>query len=173
MSWVTWRQHRLEGAWSLAIGAVLAAAVAFVAYELHVASCGAIANDYCFSDDVAGRIAQGLAQFNLYQYGLVVLPALAGAFIGCPLVAGEIENGTHRLAWGTQGVTRLRWLVVKIVLVFVPVLAIAAVAGILETILINQLGSKSESLGRLRPTRSDDRRLDAVCNSPSGLLSAR
>ncbi len=140
MSWVAWRQHRLEGAWALVIGALLAAAIAFVAYELHAASCAATTNQYCFSDDVAGKIAQGLAQLNLYQYGLVVLPALAGAFIGCPLVAREIENGTHRLAW-TQGVTRLRWLVVKIGLVFLPVLVIAAVAGILETVLINQLGS--------------------------------
>lgn len=141
MSWVTWRQHRLEGAWTLAIGALLAAAIAFVAYELHVASCGAIANDYCFSDDIGGKIAQGLARFNLYQYGLVVLPALTGAFIGCPLVAREIENGTHRLAW-TQGVTRLRWLVVKMTLVFVPVLVIPAVVGILEAVLINQMGSR-------------------------------
>jgi len=140
VSWVTWRQHRLEGTWALAIGSVLAVAIAFVAYELHVAACAAISNDYCFSDDVGGRLAQGLAQLNLYQYGLVVLPALAGAFIGSPLVAREIESGTHRLAW-MQGVTRLRWLAVKMVLVFVPILMIAAVAGILETILINQLGS--------------------------------
>ncbi len=141
MSWVTWRQHRLEGAWSLVIGGALAASIAFVAYEMHVASCGTISNDYCFNDDIAGKIAQGLAQLNLYQYGLVVLPALAGAFIGSPLVARELENGTHRLAW-TQGVTRLRWLAVKLVLVFTPVLVIAIVAGILETVLINQLGSK-------------------------------
>jgi len=138
--WVTWRQHRVEGAWSLAIGAVLAAAIGFVAYEMHVASCGAVSNDYCFNDGVAGKIAQGLSQFNLYTYGLVVLPALAGAFIGCPLVAREIENGTHRLAW-TQGVSRLRWLGVKMVLVFIPLLVMAAVAGSLEVILVNQVGS--------------------------------
>jgi len=140
MSWVTWRQHRLEGAWSLAIGAALAAAVIFVAYQLHAASCGGQANSYCFSNELGGTIAQGIVRLNLYQYGLVVLPALAGAFIGCPLVAREVENGTHRLAW-TQGVTRLRWLAVKLVLVFVPLLAVAAVAGALEVVLINQLGT--------------------------------
>ena len=140
MSWVTWRQHRLEGAWSLAIGAALAAAIIFVAYQLHAASCGGQVNSYCFSNEVGGTIAQGIVRLNLYQYGLVVLPALAGAFIGCPLVAREVENGTHRLAW-TQGVTRLRWLAVKLVLVFVPVLAVAAGAGALEVVLINQLGT--------------------------------
>jgi hypothetical protein len=140
MSWVTWRQHRLEGAWALTLGAALAAAIAFVAYQLHAASCGAQVNGYCFNNGLGGTIAQGLVQFNLYQYGLVVLPALAGAFIGCPLVAREVENGTHRLAW-TQGVTRLRWLAVKLVLIFVPLLVVAAVVGLLEIILINQLGA--------------------------------
>lgn len=141
MSWVTWRQHRLEGAWSLALGAALAAAIIFVAYQLHAASCGGqFTNGYCFSNELGGTIAQGIVSLNLYQYGLVVLPALAGAFIGCPLVAREVENGTHRLAW-TQGVTRLRWLAVKLVLIFVPLLAVAAVAGVLEVILVNQLGT--------------------------------
>ena len=140
MSWVTWRQHRLEGAWTLILGALLAATIAFVAYELHVATCAGSFGGDCFSSNAAGQLAQQLVRSNLYQYGLVVLPALAGAFIGCPLVAREIENGTHRLAW-TQGVTPLRWLLVKLVLVFVPVLLVAAAVGILEVILVNQQGS--------------------------------
>jgi hypothetical protein len=139
MSWVVWRQHRLEGAWSLALGAALAAFVGFVAYELHVAGC-AQTNGYCFRGDFAGLIAQDLVRFNIFQYGLVVLPALAGAFIGCPIVAREIENGTHRLVW-TQGVSRLRWLAFKLILVFLPLLAIAAAVGILESILLTQLGA--------------------------------
>lgn len=141
MSWVTWRQHRLEGAWTLVIGAVLAAAIAFVATQLHYANCPGLVEGYCFNNDPPGQLAQLLAQYNLYTYGLAVLPALAGAFIGCPLVAREIENGTHRLAW-TQGVTRLRWLAVKLLLIFIPLLVVAAVVGILEWVLINQLGAQ-------------------------------
>src|SRR5579864_8022122 len=140
MSWVVWRQHRLEGAWSLALAALLTDMIGFVAYQLSVTGCPGMVYGDCFSGNLGGQLAQQLVRYNLFQYGLVVLPALAGAFIGCPLVAREVENGTHRLAW-TQGVTRLRWLAVKMVLVFVPILMIAAVAGILETILINQLGS--------------------------------
>ena len=34
--------------------------------------------------------------------GLAVLPALAGLFVGAPLLARELEHGTHRFAW-TQG----------------------------------------------------------------------
>jgi hypothetical protein len=43
---------------------------------------------------------------------LLILPLLAGMFWGAPLIAREIENGTHRLVW-TQGVSRARWLLVK------------------------------------------------------------
>src|SRR4029453_1954649 len=59
------------------------------------------------------------------------LPLLAGLFWGAPLVAREIEHGTHRLVW-TQGVSRLRWAATKIGLVAVGVLGITAIyAGML------------------------------------------
>ena len=48
--------------------------------------------------------------------GIVVLalaPALIGVFWGAPLVARELEAGTHRLVWN-QSVTRTRWLAVKL-----------------------------------------------------------
>jgi len=140
MSWVTWRQHRLEGAWSLIFGSLIAAAIGFVAYQLHPANCPGLVDGYCWSDDAAGQLAQKIVRFNIYQYGLVVFPALAGAFIGCPLVAREIENGTHRLAW-TQGVTRMRWFLVKLAYVTFPLLVGAAAVGVLEIILINHLGT--------------------------------
>lgn len=143
MSWVTWRQHRMEGAWTLGVTAVLAAMIAIVAYEAHVTSCAnalySAGVEFCLPNDLLGTVAQLLVQYNLYTYGLVVLPAFAGAFIGCPLVAREIETGTHRLAW-TQGATRLRWLGVKLLLLSIPLLAAGAVGGLMEVILINQLG---------------------------------
>lgn len=139
MTWLTWRQHRVEGAWALVFGAVLAALIGYVAYQLHPANCPGLVGGYCFNDDTGGQLAQQIVRFDLSQYALVVLPALAGAFIGCPLVAREIENGTHRLAW-TQGVTRTRWLLVKIALVFIPLLLVAAAVGILEVVFVNQQG---------------------------------
>jgi hypothetical protein len=42
----------------------------------------------------------------------VILPVLVGVFFGAPLVAREVEQGTHRLVW-TQGVSRLHWALVK------------------------------------------------------------
>ena len=44
---------------------------------------------------------------------LLVIPVLIGMFWGAPLLAREYESGTYRLAW-TQGVTRTRWLAVKL-----------------------------------------------------------
>jgi ABC-type transport system involved in multi-copper enzyme maturation permease subunit len=62
---------------------------------------------------------------------LLILPMLAGMFWGAPLIAREVEHGTHRLVW-TQGVSRLRWAATKIGLVSVAVLVITAVyAGML------------------------------------------
>src|SRR6266508_1490019 len=52
-----------------------------------------------------------------------LLPALVGAFWGAPLIARELERGTHRLVWG-QSVSRRRWLAVKM-----AVLAAAALLG--------------------------------------------
>jgi hypothetical protein len=48
----------------------------------------------------------------------MVVPLLLGVFLGAPLIAREVEQGTHRLAW-TQSVTRGRWASTKIGLVSV------------------------------------------------------
>ena len=37
------------------------------------------------------------------------MPVLAGVFVGAPLIASELEQGTYRLAW-TQSLNRSRWL---------------------------------------------------------------
>ena len=44
---------------------------------------------------------------------VLVLPALIGLFWGAPLIARELEAGTHRLVWN-QSITRTRWLAVKL-----------------------------------------------------------
>jgi len=81
--------------------------------------------------------ATARAFFNDYQSVvsvgllLLILPMLAGMFWGAPLVAREIEHGTHRLVW-TQGVSRLRWATTKFGLVSLVVLVITAIyAGML------------------------------------------
>lgn len=145
MIWLTWRQHRTEGLWTFVAVALMAAGIAIVLYELThtpVAACPTAGPDgICLTDNPAGVLAQWILKINLVNYGLVVLPALAGAFVGAPLVAGEIENGTHRLAW-TQGITRARWFFSKLSLLFVPLLCAATLVGIMEVYLINAMGSQ-------------------------------
>jgi ABC-type transport system involved in multi-copper enzyme maturation permease subunit len=47
---------------------------------------------------------------------MYLVPALIGIFWGAPLIAREVETGTHRLAWN-QSVTRTRWLVTKLAII--------------------------------------------------------
>lgn len=53
------------------------------------------------------------AAILLSQYALPAVFAIIGAIIGAPLVAREIEQRTHLVAW-TQSVPRRRWYVTKI-----------------------------------------------------------
>ncbi|MFF0747236.1 ABC transporter permease [Streptomyces sp. NPDC004111] len=52
---------------------------------------------------------------------LTLLPLLLGAFVAGPMVARELESGTHRLAW-TQSVSPARWLASKLAVVLAGVL---------------------------------------------------
>ncbi|MGH3478286.1 MAG: hypothetical protein ACRDQD_15790, partial [Nocardioidaceae bacterium] len=85
------------------------------------------------STEAITRCAQAADGFyDDYQYVvdggslLLILPLLVGIFWGAPLVAREIEHGTHRLVW-TQGTSRLRWAATKFGLVSIGVLAMTAV----------------------------------------------
>lgn len=145
MIWVSWRQHHFEGLYVLIAVALVASCIGIVTYELTTAAAdcaGPPGGGYCFPTDIMGSLAGFIMQVNLVHYPLAVFPALAGAFIGAPLVAREIENGTHRLAW-TQGVTRTRWLFAKVGLLFAPLVALAAVLGVLEVNLINSQGPQA------------------------------
>jgi hypothetical protein len=144
VTWLTWRQHRQEAIWWLALTAAMTACIAFLTHEIAIGlgNCPGISRGYCLPDDAAGQAAQAVLQFNLAQYGLVVLPALAGAFVGAPLVARELESGTHRLVW-TQGATRTRWILTKLVMVVVPLLAAAALLGWMEILYIDAQGANA------------------------------
>jgi hypothetical protein len=59
---------------------------------------------------------------------LTAAPAVAGAVVGAPLFARQVETGTTRLAW-VQGAGRGRWLLAQAAPAGVAVLAGAAVTG--------------------------------------------
>jgi hypothetical protein len=115
VTWLSWRQFRLSGS-------VVAAAVALVALVLAATR----------PELTAGNVFDQLtdADRTLFFAGIVavaVAPAVVGAFWGAPLVARELENGTHRLVWN-QGVTRTRWLATRLGM---AALTAAAAVGVL------------------------------------------
>jgi hypothetical protein len=120
MIWLSWRQHRnhlLAAATGIAILSVMYLAMrgSLVSY-LHdsgLTACLAQPNEGC-GDLIGGLRAKYPALLDALPY-LNLAPALVGLFWGAPLVAGEVEAGTHRLAW-TQGVDRQRWLWTKVAL---------------------------------------------------------
>jgi hypothetical protein len=65
-------------------------------------------------------------------YAVYAVPAIIGMFWGAPLIARELETGTYRLAWA-QGVTRSRWLAVKLGLVGLASMAAAGLLSLMVT----------------------------------------
>lgn len=118
MIWFTWRQFRAQtviAATALAAFGILLLVTTPMITSLYadVATC---------RSDCAGLVSTFLAQFRSSAAfpaylaavaALYALPALLGIFLGAPLIARELETGTHRLAWN-QSVTRTRWLAVKL-----------------------------------------------------------
>jgi hypothetical protein len=121
MIWVTWRQFRLQA---------LAAAAAFVALAIvlgytgphlvhlyhasGIRACQATPNSDCgpLIDEFSSHYPL------LHSLGalIILIPGIIGVFWGAPLLARELETGTHRLAW-TQSVMRTRWLATKFVII--------------------------------------------------------
>jgi ABC-2 family transporter len=129
MAWVTWRQHRLQLLTMLLLLVGLAATGLVSSLPIRDAySRQALAS--CLPPAARSGCDLIVSHFRVEFGGsiraaryLTFLPVLAGLFVGAPLLARELEHGTHRLAW-TQSLTRRRWLLSKTLL-----LGLATVAG--------------------------------------------
>jgi hypothetical protein len=89
MTWLAWRQHRAQAA---AGAAMLAAYLVLARLESALQQLGGVTSS-----------------FSPY------LPLAIGVFWGAPLLARELEHGTHELAW-TQSVSRRQWLARRLLL---------------------------------------------------------
>ena len=153
MIWLAWQQHRKQALLAVIALAALAALLVPSGLQMHrafadtgLAGCLGAMSPTSFIENVPSDPVTGLpdcqrpaelfnAQFEGLSFPavlLVFLPLLVGLFFGAPLVGREIEQGTHRLVW-TQGVTRLRWTLVKVGVVGISALAIAAAFAIFVT----------------------------------------
>ncbi|MET7400656.1 ABC transporter permease subunit [Dactylosporangium sp. NPDC005572] len=139
MSWVTWRQHRAELLAAVVLLLALAVPLVWTGLALHaqyradgVAACVADPGSRAGCERLVEAFADRHATWARRLLWAAFLPALAGVFVGAPLLAREFEQGTWRLAC-TQGVSRTRWLTTKLTLVGAAVAVLtAAAAGLLS-----------------------------------------
>ncbi|MDX6203443.1 MAG: hypothetical protein QOF82_2672 [Frankiales bacterium] len=136
MIWTTWRQHRAEAIVGAVIVAAIGAAMVVVgtiartrSRTLGVPACLRSRAD---CTDALGQFHNFFHTIPPFTGALIALPLLAGMFWAAPLVSREYEAGTHRLAW-TQSVGPLRWITVKLGLIFGLVAVAALTLGLLAT----------------------------------------
>jgi hypothetical protein len=160
MIWLTWRQHRMQAAYMLLGLAVMTAALVPLGRSMNgafdndgLAACLRRGNpEYIYPLRDNNSNCGELADVFMGRFGsllplgilLVLLPLVVGLFFGAPLVAREVEHGTHRLVW-TQGVSRSRWATTKFGLIGLAGLAAAAGYAALLTWWIRPLSKASGS----------------------------
>jgi hypothetical protein len=114
MTWLVWRQHRVQvylGAALLAAFAVLIVITGLqVENQYHAAQAACAAGHGCRH---LGGLFLGSHAVGFLIIATLGAPVLVGLFVGAPMVAAEAEAGTTQFAW-MQSVTRKRWLTVKI-----------------------------------------------------------
>jgi len=116
MTWLTWRQYRLQAL----IGAVVLAAFAAVmlvtgfqmAAQWHTILAGCTASGTCGTLQ-QGSVSLGGVLGHDFAILSMLAPVLFGVLVGAPLVAHEFEARTSDFAWA-QSITRIHWLAVKV-----------------------------------------------------------
>jgi ABC-2 family transporter len=130
MTWLTWRQFRIQAA--TAITALAAFAILLAVTGPHLASMYGTSGIAACRGQACESIASGFLDrvdgiypvvYMLGIAGVALAPAVIGIFWGAPLLAREFETGTFRLAW-TQTVTRTRWLASKLALLGLAAMAV-------------------------------------------------
>jgi len=161
MTWLTWRQFRLQAYAMFGLIALLLASL--VATGGHLRSQFAASGlSRCGDVNACGRaqhlFAGGVNAYPpataLYFAGIVamyVVPVLIGMFWGSPMVARELEARTLRVTW-SQGVTRTRWITVKLALV-------GAVAVFSVTLLSSAVTWWADPIDRASATAAHDQGL--------------
>jgi hypothetical protein len=136
VTWLTWRQQRTEtfiagGALgALVLGLVITRILMGHDYSALGGDCHGAAGALLACNP--GPFVDKWAWLQRFLFSLYVVPVLLAIFFAIPLVAGEVERGTHRLVW-TQSVTRTRWFAIKSAWIVGGGIVIGAVLSVLVT----------------------------------------
>ena len=154
MTWLVWRQHRVQ--FSVGAALLVALAVLLVITGLQMASQYHSALVACAANHSCANLSSTLF-LGSHAVGFLVImtlgaPILVGLFWGAPMVAAEVEAGTTQFAW-MQSVTRRRWLAVKVGWML---LAAAVWGGVISALVTWWSGPNSaEQLNAFDPGRFD------------------
>jgi predicted outer membrane lipoprotein len=134
VTWLAWRQFRIQALTAAAAFVVLGAVLAYTGpHVTHLYNTSGIQACQASHGD-CGPLVDNFTSHYSWWHGLgafiIVIPALIGVFWGAPLLARELETGTHRLAW-TQSVTRARWLATKVIIIGVASVITAAAFSVI------------------------------------------
>jgi hypothetical protein len=134
MNWLTWRQYRSQALAGYGALAAMGAFLIFTGWQIldayrtsGLARCLPVGGQECF--DLSSAFSQRYSSMQFFVLFLLAVPVLVGMFWGAPLVARELEQGTHRLAW-TQSVTRGRWIASKLAIIGASTLAFSAILAL-------------------------------------------
>lgn len=136
MTWVAWRQQRLQIIITLAVVALVAAVFVWLRLDMDafMRSRGGMAGcwgrgDGCTQEAMSAFTERYSEFLSNYPLVLLCLPALLGLFAGAPLFAREFEQGTHVFGL-TQSVSRTRWWFIKIGVAGAPVVLAMLALGL-------------------------------------------
>jgi ABC-type transport system involved in multi-copper enzyme maturation permease subunit len=137
MNWFAWQQHKKQ---FMIFGILLVLFAALViptgmqfwnTYQNALVTCDA--TDTCGS--LADTLFQSKTSGQLMMFmeaAIVLLPFILAMFLGVPLIAREYAKGTNLLVW-TQGISRRKWLGVKLAWVLLATAIIAGAFAALST----------------------------------------
>jgi ABC-type transport system involved in multi-copper enzyme maturation permease subunit len=135
MIWLTWRHSRgaliMMSAIMLLLAAILVSTGPGLAsgYAAGIRACAGANECDRFFDQFFGSYD---TWFLVVTAIVLILPAVVGLFWGAPMVARELEAGTHLLVW-SQTVTRRRWLAIKLAVTGLASMAVAGLASLAVT----------------------------------------
>jgi hypothetical protein len=116
MTWLTWRQYRVQAAVAALVLAVFATVLLVTGFQLaaqwHTLLASCTASRTCASLHEGGT-SLGSVLGHDFAILSMLAPVLFGILVGAPLVAHEFEARTSDFAWA-QSITRTHWLAVKV-----------------------------------------------------------